>query len=398
MNGRARPRYAFAVTPYGAHCANEASLLAAHLARRFQAWSDVEVLTTCAGGSDSPANDLPAGHSRVDGVHVRRFPLDRRRNARGSARDALRSSAKSYPSLENQEAWLRARGPVSSQFVDHLETFGNRYDAFLFFDYRSAHSYFGLPVVEERAFLLPLAHDEPPLRLSMWERFFARPRGFFFNSPEEEQLLRGRFPSLALRGSIASVGVDARADADPNRFRRTFGLRQPFLLYVGAIDRAKGCEHLLEDFTRYRAAGGRYRELAFAGEARMPLPQRAGVHWIVGPDERTKWDALAACDVVVIPSQHETFSLTALEAWSVMKPVVVSAQAAAVVSQCRRANGGLWYADADELAAVLDVLDERLRGRLGTQGRAFAAHAGVRPPLETYRTELARVGGANGGR
>jgi len=397
VNGRARPRYAFAVEPYGAHCANEASLLAAQLARRFQAWSDVEILTTCGAGRRT-ANELPAGHSRIDGVHVRRFALDRPRNARGFGPSAGRLRAADKASLEEQEAWLRARGSVSSRFIDYLETFGNRYDAFLFFDYRSAHSYFGLPPVEERAFLLPLAHDEPPLELSMWERFFARPRGFFFNSPEEQQLLRTRFPNVALRGSIASVGLDARADADPNRFRGSLGLRQPFLLYLGRIDRAKGCEHLLEDFARYRAAGGRYRDLAFVGEAGMPMPRRNGVHWIDGADERTKWDALAACDVVVIPSRHETFSLTALEAWNAGKPVLVSAQAAAVVSQCRRANGGLWYANAAEFAVALDLLDEGLRSRLGTQGRAFAADAGAWSPLETYRAELAGVEGANDGR
>jgi len=392
VSGRALPRYAFAVARYGAECANEASLLAAHLARRFQAWSDVEILTTCAGSDRSTGNELPAGHSRVDGVHVRRFALDRPHRAR------VRFNAESEPSLEDQEAWLRARGPFSSRLVDHLETFGNRYDAFLFVDYRSAHSYFGLPPVEERAFLLPLAHDEAQLGFSMWDRFFERPRGFFFNSPEEERLLQTRFPNLALPGPIASLGLDARADADPNRFREAYGLRHPFLLYLGPIDPAKGCEHLLEDFTSYRAAGGRYRDLAFVGEAHMSLPPRDGVHWIGGPDERTKWDALAACDVVVIPSRNETFSLTALEAWTAMKPVVVSSQAAAVVSQCRRANGGLWYADADELAVVLDLLDEDLRVRLGMQGRSFAAQAGVWSPLETYRAELARVGAANGGR
>ncbi len=391
MNGR-QPRYAFAVHPYGAERANEASSLAARLARRFQAWSEVEILTTCATGEAGGANVLPAGHSRVDGVHVRRFPVDRARSARGFARSSRYLWNTSDPSLEEQEAWLRGRGPFSSRFIDYLETFGNRYDAFLFFDYRSANSYFGLPIVEERAFLLPLAHDEPPIGLSMWERYFARPRGFFFNSAAEEHFLRERFPNLPLRGSIAGFGLGAQADADPQRFRATFGLRQPFLLYLGRVDPDKGCYHLLEDFTRYRAGGGRYRDLAIVGETHMPLPRVEGVHWIGGVDERTKWDALAACDVVVIPARNETFSLTALEAWSAMKPVVVSAQATAVVSQCRSANGGLWYANADELAAALDLLDVRLRERLGAQGRAFAADGAVwLPALETYRAELAGV-------
>jgi glycosyltransferase involved in cell wall biosynthesis len=121
----------------------------------------------------------------------------------------------------------------------------------------------------------------------------------------------------------------------------------------------------------------------------MRLRRQEGVHWVGSVDEQLKWDALAACDVVVVPSRYESLSLTALEAWCMGKPVLANAHAACVVGQCRRAQGGLWYANADELAVALDLLDDRLREQLGRQGRAFvAANYSWGPVLDTYRAAL----------
>ncbi len=389
MSDAKRPRYAFVIHHYGESRFGGASSLAARLAQRFGDWSDVEVLTTCAEDYMTWENVLPEGYSRLDGVFCRRFPVDHPRNVRRFEQLSRRLFAESRPSIEDQEAWMRAQGPMSRQLFEYLETFGKRYDAFLFFGYLYANAYFGLPLVEERAFLIPLAHDEWPMRLSIWDAFFTRPRGFFFNTPEEEAFLRARFPDLPLPGSLAGLGIDPPLDADPNRFRRAFGLQQPFLLYLGRIDPSKGCEHLLDDFAQYREAGGRYRDLAMIGEAHMRVPRREGVHWVGGVDEQLKWDALAACDVVVVPSRYESLSLTALEAWCMGKPVLANAHAASVVGQCRRAQGGLWYANADELAVALDILDDGLREQLGSQGRSFvAAHYRWDPVLDTYRAAL----------
>ena len=74
---------------------------------------------------------------------------------------------------------------------------------------------------------------------------------------------------------------------------------------------------------------------------------------------------------MVLPSPHESLSLTVLEAWAAGKPVLVNAISVTLVGQCRRSNGGLWYGDYDEFAAALTMLDEETGARLGAQGRTF---------------------------
>ena len=371
MSASTRPRYAVVVHLYGEGRFGGASTLAAAIGRCLSDVAEVDVLTTCAQNYMTWQNVYAPGHSRVDGVHVRRFPVDRRRNVGTFNRLSRQLLETPDPSEDLQEAWMRAQGPLSSQLLEYLETFGKRYDAVLFFSYLYADTYFGLPLVEDRAFLFPLAHDEWPLRLSIWERFFGRPRGFFFNSPEEREFLRSRFPKLELEGPIAGLGIDVPAKIEPNRFREQVNVREPFLLYVGRVDPSKGCDNLIDDFTRYRAGGGHYRDLVLIGDIHMPVRPAAGVH-VIGPvDEQTKWNAIAASDVLVMPSRYESLSIAVLEAWALEKPVLVNALSPALVGQCRRARAGLWYANSDEFSVTLDIFDKPLAQRLGAEGRAF---------------------------
>jgi len=219
--------------------------------------------------------------------------------------------------------------------------------------------------------LVPLAHDEWPLRFTLWDRLFAQPRAFVFATEEERELVQRRFPNHGIDGPIAGIGVEPPPDVAPSRFRAQTGIEEPFLLYVGRVDVAKGCDGLLADFARYRAAADAFPRLMLIGECHMKTDAGPQVTSLGAVDERTKWDALAACDVFVMPSQYESLSISLLEAWTQARPVLVNARARALVGQCRRAGGGLWYANADEFAVSLQFLDPDLRARLGRSGQRY---------------------------
>jgi len=107
------------------------------------------------------------------------------------------------------------------------------------------------------------------------------------------------------------------------------------------------------------------------GEVHLASKQHPDV-MILGPlDEQAKWDALAACDLLAMPSAYESLSLAVLEAWSVGKAVLVNAHAAALVGQCKRSGAGLWYANYEEFEAALTVMDDQVRKKLGSQGMNF---------------------------
>jgi glycosyltransferase involved in cell wall biosynthesis len=334
---------------------------------------------------------------RLDGVHVRRFPVDHERDR--SRFERLSRSIIYTPSatLEEQERWMRAQGPMSTPLLDYLDAFGTRYAAVVFFSYLYATTYFGLPIVEDRAVLAPLAHDEWPLTFSLWDRLFERPASFVFVSEEERTLVQGRFPALGIDGPIAGIGLTPPENISAERFRATTGIREPFLLYLGRIDPSKGCDELLADYARFRASSRMLPRLVLVGELHMEVKAGPEVVVLGAVDEQTKWDAIAACDVFVMPSPYESLSIAVLEAWSQGRPVLVNGRAETLVGQCRRAGGGLWYVNGDEFAVALEMLDPPTRALLGQRGRGYIARHYTWQRVEAvYRGVIERVTGRRG--
>ncbi len=336
------------------------------------------------------ANAYPEGHDYERGVHIQRFRVDHPRDVNRFNR--LSESIRFDPrraTIAMQEQWVREEGPISLDLTQYLKLHKFRYDAFFFFSYVYATTYELLPLVEEKAFLVPLAHDEWPLQMRIWDEFFKRPVCTIFNTPEEHDFIGTRFARNAIDGPVIGCGIEAPAYTDPESFRMRYGVPGSFILYLGRIDPSKGCGVLVEDFVRFRRDHATPAKLVLIGDRLMTLPPDENV-LVVGPvDEQTKWDALAACDLLAMPSSYESLSLAVLEAWSVGKAALVNAHSAALVGQCRRSGAGLWYASYDEFEAALGILDEPVRKKLGSQGIDFIKDTCSWPEVESnYRRLL----------
>jgi glycosyltransferase involved in cell wall biosynthesis len=364
-----RRRIAFVVDRYAPATFGGAERHAYGLAEALAPQFDVELLTTTAHDYMTWQNAYPAGTETIGNVIVRRFAVDAERNVAHFDRLSRTLVRTRRPSLAAQERWMGAQGPMSLDLLRYLAAEREAYAAFVFVSYLYATTYFGLPLVADRAVLLPLAHDEWMLRFPMWERIFSLPRAFSFNTPEERALIRHRFPTLPIDGPVIGAGVDMPAHTDRLRFRERFEVGGRFALYLGRVDRSKGCEALLRTFRQTRARHG--RSLVMMGERYMDARGGDGVI-ITGPvDDATKWDALAACDVLIVPSRYESLSVAALEAWAMGKPVLANAASAALVGQIERSGGGLTYRTDDEFAGALRALDGERATAYGAAGRAF---------------------------
>jgi hypothetical protein len=89
--------------------------------------------------------------------------------------------------------------------------------------------------------------------------------------------------------------------------------------------------------------------------------------------DQDKFDAIGAAEALVMPSPYESLSMVALEAWALGRPVLASARCDVLVGQCLRSNAGLYYEDAREFGAALDLIvsDRALASTLGRNGRLF---------------------------
>jgi glycosyltransferase involved in cell wall biosynthesis len=273
--------------------------------------------------------------------------------------------------VDEQEAWFRENGPDVPELIEHLRLHGSGYDRVLFWAYRYSSSYFGLPLVGDRAILVPTAEEDPLIHAPVLESFFARPKGFVFLTPEEAELVRNCAPITA-PAAVIGCGLEPPSAPPDRSALEPLGLTDPFVLYMGRVDPNKGCEALLRYFTRY-AAGGRSVQLVMAGPANMPVPAHPSIRHLGFVSEAVRDALLARARALVMPSPYESLSMVLLEAWNHGVAALVNARCAVLRGQVRRADGGLYYRNGGEFCAALDYLLDRpdAARAFGAQGRAY---------------------------
>jgi glycosyltransferase involved in cell wall biosynthesis len=346
--------------------------VALHLAQSH----DVTVLTSCAHDHVTWENHYPAGESADGRLRIRRFPAVRRRDL-ARFRDISRKVFSGRGSDDDQDEWFRENGPLVPALLDELRARGGEYDRVLFWSYRYFPTYFGVPLVADRAILLPTAEEDPLIRAAALERMFERPAGYLFLTPEEADLV-GERVAVRVPSAVIGCGIDPVA---PSARLAELGIPEPFVLYLGRVDPNKGCESLLHYFTRYidartqhSAPGTRHPlQLVLAGPVNMPVPDHPSIRTLGFVADDVREALLSRARVLLMPSPYESLSMVVLEAWNHGLPVLVNARCAVLRGQVRRADGGLHYRTGAEFAAALDyLLDRPDQARtLGAQGLAY---------------------------
>lgn len=381
-----------------------------HLSRELvRLGSEVEVLATAtqvlqpraAFGLGWPTQ-YPPGDAQIDGMRVRRFPttwsppgaigyaisrliLDRwrRENAHEGAVEkgsdaalaALHRRALGRPAVYDYLALL-GRGPHSLGLLAAARRAVRKCDivlagfmpfATLWYMSRVARRA-GRPIV-----LLPLFHPEDIYHhFRLFYRCFADADALLAQTPYSAALFERLMPGA--RPLQVGVGVDPEEFADARvsgaRFRQRYGLGDAGLvLFVGRKEQHKRYDIAVEAMERLGNARARLVMIG-ADVDRRPLASARALH--IGSLSRADvLDAYDACEVFVLPSEHESFGIVFLEAWMRGKPVIGNARCRPVASLIDAGRDGLLVDGAAELAAQLDALlaDPSRARALGTAGR-----------------------------
>ena len=154
---------------------------------------------------------------------------------------------------------------------------------------------------------------------------------------------------------------------------RSTHLRGPFAIYVGRIDENKGCKELFDFFLAYTKNRTAQLTLVLIGNSLLPIPQHPRIRHLGFLDDTDKFDAMAAADVLMMPSYFESLSMVALEAWALGRPVIANAKCDVLKGQCVRSNAGLYYDTYPEFFETLHAVEHNswLSGTLGRNGRQF---------------------------
>ena len=366
-------KLAFVVQRYGADIAGGSEMHCRQLAERFSSRHDITVITTCARDYVTWENAYPPGTSMENGVLVQRFPVARPRNLKAFAdlSDEVFDDVRATP--EREVEWFRANGPDSPGLLEHLRTHGGDYDLVLFWAFRYAPTFFGLPSVAAPAILLPTAEEDPAVDLDVLPEFFAKPAGYLFLTPEEEVLVSTRAGRALHPSRVVGIGLDPGDDVRPSRDALDrLGIPEAFVLYLGRVDRNKGCATLLEYFQEYIESGGD-TTLVLAGPSTVTIPNHPRIRALGYVVDDIRHALLSHARALIVPSPYESLSIVLLEAWNYATPALVNAYCKVLQGQVRRANGGLYYRSSREFQEALSWLlgNDTGRRELGQQGLAY---------------------------
>jgi glycosyltransferase involved in cell wall biosynthesis len=376
-------KLAVVVQRYGADINGGAELHARYIAEHLAGHAQVTVLTTCAHDYVTWRNALPAGRTEINGIPVERFPVDRERDVADFGRRSVRVFDETH-SLADELRWLESEGPVSRSLLDRVRASAREFDFILAFTARYHPAYHTARIAPERTILVPTAEREPSIGLRMFQPIFRGVRAIMYNSFEERAAITALSENEHVPGVIVGVGSDVPATVAPERASARFGLRNPYIVYVGRIDINKGCAELFDYFLQYLERSGRELDLVLIGNPIMPVPQHPRIRHLGFVPDADKFDVIAGSRVLVMPSYYESLSMVALEAWALGKPVLANAACDVLVGQCVRSNAGLYYQDGREFGATLDLMlqDAPLASRLGANGRAFFSRHYAWPVIE----------------
>jgi len=348
-----------------------AMILAEHLSQ----FHTVEVITTTAKDYDTWANYYEPGEESINGILVHRFPVKKERDLKKYIWIDRMQHYLPRLSYKMEETWIEEQGPYSPDAIDFIKAHKDDYDVFIFVTYLYYLSVMGLKEVAGKSILVPTAHDERFLKMKHYRELFEAPRGYFFNTTEERDMVYEKFHTEHIPYEIGGVGIEVPDNTNPKAFKEKHHLDQ-YILYVGRIDYGKNCHKLFEDFIKYKDSQDKQKndlKLVLMGKAMIDIPDRDDILSLGFVSEEEKYDGMAGADLLVLPSEFESMSIVVLDSMMLGVPVLVNGKCSVLQGHCDKSGGGFAYHNYDEFASGLTKLieDKSLQKNMGEKGKAY---------------------------
>lgn len=367
-----KPKICFVVQRYGLEVNGGAELHCRQLAEHLLPYCNVEVMTTKAIDYMTWQDEYTADEEVINGIKVRRFGVAHPRDIHKFNTINYEFEVSPYFSTEKEQLWIDAQGPYVPALTDYIEQHKEDYDVFVFFTYLYYQSVMGLPMVKEKAIMVPDAHDEPFLRMKIFDNVFMKPKAFFFNTYDEVRLVHKKYYNHYIRYEIGGAGVDVPEIVSGERFRTKYNLNK-YIIYVGRIDEGKNCSQLFRDFIEFKEKHPSDLKLVLMGKEVIKVPEHADIISLGFVSEEDKFDGIAGAHMLVLPSRFESLSIVVLEAFSLNVPVLVNGECEVLKSHCMLSNAGFYYKDTVEFEYMLDYLisHDALRKQMGKNGYEY---------------------------
>jgi glycosyltransferase involved in cell wall biosynthesis len=334
----------------------------------------VEVWTTCVKDfeGDWARNFFPPGEERVNGVLVKRFPVNPRN---GELFASLNRRILSGEKLLREEEDLFFQHMINSEALYQTIRRQGSNRLLFFIPYLFSTTYYGARIHPQRSFVIPCLHDEGYARMAVLGEVFHRVRGLIFHTQFEKGLGQKSYALTQKQSLLFGEGIDTDVECHPERFREKYGIKDPFLLYAGRRDAGKNTPLLMHYFAQFKKRNPSDLKLVLIGNLEVQIPRewQEDILDLGFVPRADKYDAYGAAALFCQPSVMESFSIVIMEAWLCGTPVLVNAHCPVTVEHCLNSQGGLFFNDFLEFeACLLGLLDHPdLAKKLAQKGREY---------------------------
>lgn len=175
---------------------------------------------------------------------------------------------------------------------------------------------------------------------------------------------------------VTGVGPVLAAEGHPENFRTKHGIGdRPFVLYLGQKYAYKGLAALMQSA---RLLAPKLPDLLFVfigprtkySRGLFKAHECKNILELPPVDLQEKTDALAACYLLCLPSQQESFGVVFVEAWNFRRPVIGGKIPTIAEVILDGVDGLLVSQDAEEIASKIETLirEPSLAAKMGEEG------------------------------
>ncbi len=357
------PRYGTEILGGAEHAAR---MLAERLALR-DTWQ-VRAKTSCATDAATWQNEYPEGTSEINGVIVERFAAMSERSASFLDTSARVHANPRFAPRDLQERWITEQGPCIPSAIDAIRASDD--DITVFYPYLYYPTVYGIRHAPGISVLHPAAHDELPIRMSVFQSVFLQADALVFQTEGERRLVQSLFPVDEHPQLSLGLGVEPQG-GDEAGFRRLVGVGdRPYVLCLGRVDPGKGATLLATYFAAFKDRFPSELQLVFAGPVVEAPPAHPDIIMAGPVSDAMKWGALSGAQALISPSPFEAFSLVLLESWSVKRPVLVNRACLATNEHVVASGGGLSFDGYSSFESAFNqfIASDTLRNALGGRG------------------------------
>ncbi len=366
----------FVIPWYGEGIPGGAEMELRETAKHLQAAGvPVEILATCVKefGADWNVDFYPEGPDTADGLPVRRFKVRKRDTATFDAIN-LKFMTNRPVSKEEERIFLEemVNSPDLYQYIVEQQ---EEYSYFIYIPYMFGTTYYGIQACPEKAVMIPCLHDESYAYMDSFKEVFKQVKGMIFHARPEMELAERLYDLSKVHTKLLGEGVNMDTEGDAERFRKTYKIDEPFILYAGRKDAGKKVDLLLEYFAEYKKRNKNNVKLVLIGGGEIGIPKSVAedVFDLGFVSKQDKYDAYAAAMLLCQPSWNESFSLVIMESWLAGRPVLVSQKCNVTRNFAHETNGGLYFDNYPEFEGCVNYIVNHpdVADAMGANGNSY---------------------------